>query len=352
MPALQTPFGTTQSGAKVDAYTLTNARGASVTFISYGGIITAINVPDRWGRVGNVTLGMRTLAEYEARNSPYFGAIIGRYGNRIGAAKFMLEGREIRVTANEGGNMLHGGGATTFDKTVWAVARLADNQARLTHRSPDGAEGFPGALSVAVTYTLGEDNTLTFDYEATTDKTTVVNLTHHAYFNLAGEGSGSIEGHVLTIDADAVLPTDVGGIPTGAMLPVDGTPFDFRKAVPIGARLRSSYEQMAQRTGYDHTFVLNRNGEGLLPFARVYEPTSGRILEIATTEPSVQFYSGNFLNGAQVGPAGRQYRQGDGFCLETQHYPDSPNRPAFPSTVLRPGETFRSRTVHTFSTDA
>jgi aldose 1-epimerase len=354
MPATKTPFGKTAGGAAVDQYTLTDRNGASLSFIGYGGIVTAINVPDRWGRIGNVTMGFRSLAEYETKNSPYFGTITGRFANRIGGSRFTLDGKEYRVTANEGAHSLHGGGGkTALNKVVWSVEPLSATSAKLTHTSPDGGEGYPGALSIAVTYTLGDDDTFAIDYEATTDKPTVVNLTSHAYFNLGGDGSGSIEGHILTINADHITPTDPAGIPTGELQPVAGTPFDFRSGMPIGARIRASHPQLANRQGYDHNFVLNANGgSGLSLCARVYEPTSGRIMTITTTEPGVQFYSGNFLDAKLTGSAGRQYRQGDGFCLETEHFPDSPNQPSFPSTVLRPGETFRSRTVHLFETDA
>jgi aldose 1-epimerase len=349
MPVERAPFGKTKDGDAVEAYTLTNAGGASVKFISYGGIITEINVPDRDGRIGNVVLGFKSVAGYEAE-SPYFGALIGRYGNRIGGAKFSLEGKEYTLAANNFGNSLHGG-AKGFNKVVWRVAPIGGNAARLTYVSPDGEEGYPGTLTVNVTYTWGDDNTLTIDYEATTDKPTVANLTSHSYFNLAGDGAGSIEGHALTIDADRITAVDAEAIPTGELMPVEGTPFDFRKATPIGARIRTSHPQIVNGLGYDHNFVLNRTGAGLAFCARVADPATGRTLTMTTTEPGVQFYSGNFLEGKITGAAGRQYRQGDAFCLETQHFPDSPNRPEFPSTVLRPGETLRSTTTHRFGTD-
>ena len=363
MPVTKKPFGRTADGIEVDQFTLTNGSGASISFISYGGIVTQINMPDRWGRAGNVTLGFRTLADYETKNAPHFGVITGRFANRIGGARFKIDGNEYKVTANENPNSLHGGGGkTALNKVVWKVAPLPGASAKLTHVSPDGSEGFPGALTVAVTYTLGEDNAFAIDYEATTDKPTVVNLTNHAYFNLAGDGSGSIEGHVLMINADAITATDLAGIPTGELMLVEGTPFDFRSGMPIGARIRASHPQLANRQGYDHNFVLtsgpgsqsgaSRSFDGLALCARAYEPTSGRIMTITTTEPGVQFYTGNFLDAKLTGSAGRQYRQGDGFCLETEHFPDSPNQPSFPSTMLRPGETFRSRTVHLFETDA
>jgi len=349
-PVTKASFGKTRDGTAVDRYTLTNGNGASVSFLSYGGIITEISVPDRLGRLGNVALGFKDLRDYETRNGPYFGALIGRYGNRIGGAKFSIDGKEYKLAANNGPNSLHGGNRG-FDKVVWTVEAQGAG-AKLSYVSKDGEEGYPGTLKVGVVYTWTDDNTLRIDYEATTDKTTVVNLTNHSYFNLAGGGAGSIEGHILTINADAFTPVDGGGIPTGEIAPVAGTPFDFRQAMPIGARIRSSHPQTVAGHGYDHNFVLDRGGAGLSFCARAYEPTSGRILTMSTTEPGVQFYSGNFLDATIVGAAGRQYRQGDGFCLETQHFPDSPNQPEFPSTLLKPGETFRSSTTHTFSTDA
>nr|WP_210240001.1 MULTISPECIES: aldose epimerase family protein [unclassified Mesorhizobium] len=349
----KTPFGNTEDGKAVDLYTLTNDRGASVKFIAYGGIVTAINVPDRWGKLDNVVLGFKELADYESMN-PYFGALIGRYGNRIGGAKFTLDGTQYQLAPNNGPNSLHGG-TKGFDKVVWAVEPLSSVSgaaARLNYTSKDGEEGYPGTLTVQVVYSLTNDNELRIDYEATTDKPTVVNLTSHSYFNLAGDGTGGIDDHILTINADRYTPVDATLIPTGQLASVTATPFDFRQGAPIGARIRSSDPQMAYGRGYDHNFVLNRSGGGLSLAARVYEPRSGRIMEISTTEPGVQFYSGNFLDSTLVGAAGQQYRQTDGFCLETQHFPDSPNKPSFPTTVLKPGETLKSTTIHKFSTDA
>ena len=344
------PFGRTRDGVAVEKYRLTNDSGASVAFIAYGAIVTEIVVPDRTGRMVNVVLGLPSLAAYETGNSPYFGAIVGRYGNRIAGAKFTLDGKTYRLAANNGPNSLHGG-AKGFDKVVWAVEPQGDSAARLTTVSPDGEEGYPGTLTASVVYSWSNDNAFRIDYEATSDKATVVNLTNHSYFNLAGDGAGSIEGHVLAIDADAIIATDSGGIPTGEIMPVAGTPFDLRRGAPIGAGIRSPHPQTVAGRGYDQTFVLNHAGRGLGACARVHEPTSGRVLTVTTTEPGVQFYSGNFLDGTIAGAAGKRYRQGDGFCLETQHFPDSPNRPKYPSTVLRPGETFRSTTVHAFSTE-
>lgn len=348
-------FGSTRDGRPVARYTLRNRLGLAVQFISYGGIITRIEAPDRAGRIGNITLGFASVAEYEQPHAGSFGALIGRYANRIAGARFTLDGAEYRLTANDGENALHGG-AHGFNRAVWTVAprQSADgSSAVLTHLSPDGDEGYPGTLRVTVGYTLTEHNEFHIDYEATTDRPTVINLTNHAYFNLSGEGSGSIADHLLQIDADHYTAVDARLIPTGAIAPVAGTPLDFRRPVPTGARLRSAHEQMRRARGYDHNFVLNKPTAGDLSLAaRVHEPRTGRILEVLTTEPAVQFYSANTFSGALVGCGGGTYRQTDGFALETQHFPDSPNHPEFPSTVLRPGDVFRSRTVWRFLTDS
>jgi aldose 1-epimerase len=335
----------------VELYTLTNDSGASVKFLTYGGIITEINVPDRAGHLGNVTLGFKTIGEYEAK-SPYFGALVGRHANRIAAGKFSIDGNSYQLNLNSGANTLHGGNKG-FDKVVWKVKALDGMSAELTYLSPDGEEGYPGNLSVRVVYTWTDDNELKIAYEATTDKPTIVNLTSHSYFNLAGEGSGSIEGHMLTINADGITAVDGGGIPTGEIMPVANTPFDFRTAMPIGSRIRSSHPQMVNGRGYDHNFVVNRSaGSDMTLDAVLHEPTTGRIMTMSSDQPGLQFYTGNFLDGTTYGVSGHQYRQGDGLCLESQHFPDSPNHPAFPSTRLNPGETFKSNTVHKFSTDA
>ncbi len=347
-------YGTTKAGESVDVYTLRNDKGMSVQFLSYGGIITAINAPDRRGRIDNVVLGMRNLADYELK-SPNFGALIGRYANRIAGGKFKLNGVEYHLAVNNGPNSLHGG-AKGFDKMVWTVEPVqtidGSAAAHLTYVSKDGEEGYPGNLTVHVTYTLTGDDELKIDYEATTDKLTVLNLTNHSYFNLAGNGAGNVEGHLVMLNADRYTPIDATSIPTGELAPVAGTPFDFRQAMPIGARLRSGDPQMVYGRGYDHNFVINHGGEGLVLAARVYEPQTGRILEVATTEPGVHFYTSNFLDSTIVGSANRQYRETDAFCLETQHFPDSPNKPSFPTTELKPGETFRSTTIFKFLTDA
>ena len=322
------------------------AEGIEADVLSFGGIIEALRVPDREGRMASVVLGLPTLHGYAAL-SPYFGAAVGRYANRIALGRFALDGRAHQLAANDGANAMHGG-TLGFSKRVWEVADTGPAHVVLRRVSPDGEEGYPGTLDVTVAYRL-EPGALRIDYAAETDRPTVLNLTNHSYFNLAGEGAGSVLGHLLRIDADAVLPTDAGQIPTGELRPVEGTPFDFRAPAVIGARIRAGDPQLVQALGYDHCWAL-RGGVTAAPrlAARVVDPASGRTLEVLTTEPGVQFYSGNRLTGSLVGPSGRAYRSGDGFCLETQHFPDSPNRPAFPSTTLRPGERFASATVFRF----
>lgn len=344
-------YGETKDGQTIEEYTLRNTAGMEVKFISFGGILTSIRAPDRQSRFANVALGFNKLADYEAEH-PYFGAITGRYANRIGGGRFSLDGRDYQLFNNDGGNSLHGG-AIGFDKRVWTASE-SDGAVELAYRSRDGEEGYPGNLEVSVCYSLDADNGLRIDYAGETDAPTVLNLTNHSYFNLKGEGEGTIYDHVLTLNADAYTPTDAKQIPTGEIAPVDGTPFDFRRAKTIGSGQRSAHQQIAAAQGYDHNFVLNRRGlaEGELGLAaRAYEPLSGRLMEVWTTEPGIQFYAGNFLDGTLIGASGRLYRQSDGFALETQHFPDSPNKPQFPSTVLRPGERFESTTVYRFSTD-
>jgi aldose 1-epimerase len=341
------PYGTTGLGAAVDEYTLTNTQQMEVKIITFGGNVTSIRVPDRNGVLGNVVLGFSGLEDYEAQKS-YIGALIGRYGNRIAQGKFTLDGREYSIPQNDGTNSLHGG-TIGFDKRIWTAEPVETPESvglKLTYLSPDGEEGYPGNLDVTVFYTLTNDNALRIDYSATTDAPTVLNLTNHSYFNLAG--SGAVYDHVLMLAADNFTPVDANLNPTGGIAPVAGTALDFRKAKPIGQDIRSSENQMVLARGFDHNWVLNG---GSTPFARVTEPTRGRVLEVTTTEPGVQFYSGNFLDGTLVGANGQTIRQGDGFCLETQHYPDSPNHANFPSTVLRPGETFQSTTTFKFSVE-
>jgi aldose 1-epimerase len=336
-------------GKPVEVFTLTNAAGVEVKAITYGGIITSWKVPDRRGQMADIVLGYDDPGAYVRNNGPFFGAIVGRYGNRIAKAQFMLDGRTYALAANDGANHLHGG-RQGFDKVLWQGEALGGRDGAgvaFSRTSVDGEEGYPGNLKVRVTYTLTNRNELVVAYQATTDKPTPVNLTQHTYFNLAGQGTGDILGHELRINADRYTPVDATLIPTGELASVDKTPFDFRKPTAIGARINSDHPQVQYGRGYDHNWVLARTGAGLSLAAEVYEPASGRTLQVGTTEPGVQFYSGNFLDGTITGKDGRVYRRRYGFCLETQHFPDSPNRPTFPSTTLRPGETYRSRTVFT-----
>jgi aldose 1-epimerase len=349
-PVTRAPFGTMPDGTPVEVFTLKNAGGMEVRAINYGGIITALRVPDRNGAFGDVVLGFDRLDDYLTKNDPFFGAIIGRYGNRIARAQFSLEGQTYKLAANNGPNHLHGGNKG-FDKVFWSAQPVAGKNALAFNRtSADGEEGYPGNLKVQVTYTLTDKNELVVDYLATTDKTTVVNLTQHTYFNLAGHASGDILGHQLMLNADRYTPIGDTLIPTGELAPVAGTPFDFRKPAAIGARIGQAHPQLKNGLGYDHNWVLNRGGSGLQLAARVTEPTSGRTLEVRTTEPGIQFYSGNFLDGKLTGKDGAVYRHRTGFCLETQHFPDSPNQPSFPSTTLTPGQEYKTSTVFTFGT--
>lgn len=352
-PAVREAFGATTEGEAVNLYTLRNANGMEMTVTDYGGIIVSLLVPDRDGRLGDVVLGFDSLAGYLAGH-PYFGAIIGRYGNRIAGGRFTLDGREYTLATNNGPNHLHGG-IRGFDKVVWDADPFEGEEGSgivFRYTSPAGEEGYPGTLEARVTYTLTPDDRIIFDYHATTDAPTPVNLTQHSYFNLAGHGGGDILDHVVTIHADAFTPVDSTLIPTGEIRGVDGTPFDFREPTAIGARIGQADAQLRFGLGYDHNFVLNRaDGAGAPTLAaRVYEPTTGRVMEIHTTEPGLQFYSGNFLDGSLTGKGGVVYGHRTGFAMETQHFPDSPNQPGFPSTILRPGGEYRSRTIYSFST--
>src|SRR6266516_1909867 len=339
-------FGKTKDGQAVDLYTLTNANGVVVTITNYGGTVVSLKTPDRHGKFADVVLGFDNVDGYLG-DEPYFGAIVGRYGNRIAKGRFTLDGKRYQLATNNGPNHLHGG-VKGFDKVVWtAEPAETDSSATVTfsYVSPAGEEGYPGTLLARVTYTLTDRDELRVDYLATTDQATPVNLTQHSYFNLAGAGTRDILGHELMIAADRYTPVDATLIPTCEGAPVAGTPFDFRTATAIGARIGQSDVQLQHGKGYDHNWVLNRAGaaEGALVLAaRVTEPTTGRTLDVFTTEPGIQFYSGNFLDGTITGKDGRVYQHRYGFCLETQHFPDSPSHPNFPSTILRPGREYRS----------
>ncbi len=342
-------FGQTKEGTRVSLFTLRNARGAEARISNYGGLVISLKVPDRNGKLVVVVLGYDNLASY-LKETPYFGALIGRYGNRIAKGKFTLDGKEYTLAVNNGPNALHGG-LKGFDKVVWAPSVLTTPNGpglKLAYLSRDGEEGYPGNLSVTVVYTLTEDNALRVDYTATTDKSTVINLTQHSYFNLAGKGD--ILNHVVMIPADKFTPVDSTLIPSGELRPVEGTPFDFRIPTAIGARIGQNDEQLKFGNGYDHNFVINKPFGDLGLMARVYEPVTGRVLEVLSTEPGLQFYSGNFLDGKITGKYGQVYNFRHGFCMEPQHYPDSPNKPEFPSVVLKPGETYRNTILFKFST--
>ncbi len=342
-------WGKTADGQTVDRYTLTNASGASVSIITLGAIVQSITVPDATGHPGDVVLGFDSLEGYLTPN-PFFGAVVGRYGNRIGGASFTLDGKTYTLAKNNGPNTLHGG-VKGFDKYVWSAKEVSSPDGpsiALTHVSPDGDEGFPGTLTAMVTYTWTDASTLRLHYHATTDTPTVVNLTNHSYFNLAGQGNGTILDEQLQIFADRFTPVDNTLIPTGELRPVAGTPFDFRQPTAIGARIGSDDAQIKAGGGYDHNFVVNGKAGTLRPAAHVYDPSSGRTLDVKTTEPGVQFYTGNFLDGTIHGKDGKVYPKRAALCLETQHYPDSPNKPDFPSVVLRPGQAYDTTTTFTF----
>ena len=317
---------------------------------NYGGIVVSLMTPDKAGKMEDVVLGFDSLAPYETK-SPYFGALIGRYGNRIGKAQFTLDGKVYKLAQNDNGNTLHGG-TKGFDKRVWQAEEInKDNTAglKLTYTSPDMEEGFPGKLNVTVTYTLTNDNALEIDYQATTDKKTVINLTNHSYFNLTGNAKRDVLEHVLMLNAKQFVPIDKTLIPTGKLQDVKGTPFDFTQPTPVGSRINVDDEQLKLGGGYDHCWVLDKSGDQMSLAATVYEPASGRYMEVTTTEPAVQFYTGNFLDGTLTGKYGVTYNKRYALCLETEHYPDSPNKPDFPSVVLNPGDTYQTSTVYKFS---
>lgn len=343
-------FGKTKDGQNVEAYTLTNNNGMMVRIITYGGTITEIWVPDKNGKFADVALGYDNIEGYE-NGKAFIGALIGRYANRIGKAKFSIDGVEYKLPANDNGNQLHGG-IKGFDKVVWTAEPITNKNSislKLTYYSKDGEEGYPGNVHATVVYSLNDKNEIEMDYSATTDKTTVVNLTNHAYFNLAGAGSGDILSHKLMIDADKFTPVDATLIPTGELRNVEGTPMDFRKPAAIGSRINDDYDQLKLGKGYDHNWVLNKKGNELKLAAEAYEPESGRVLDVITTQPGIQFYSGNFLNGSEIGKGNIPYKHRYGFCLETQHFPDSPNKPEFPTVILKPGEKYSSKTIYKFS---
>ena len=346
------PFGMTTDGKEVMLYTLKNTKGATATISNYGGTVVSLTMPDRNGQFGDVVLGFKKLADYE-KKSPYFGCLVGRYGNRIAKGTFTLDGKAYHLAINNPPNSLHGG-LRGFDKVIWGATPMETKEGpalKLTYTSRDGEEGYPGTLSVTATYTLTDKNELRVVFTATTDQKTVVNLTHHSYFNLAGEGNGDILGHVVTLKANRFTPVDKNLIPNGKLEPVKGTPFDFRKPTAIGLRISQPDQQLQFGGGYDHNWIADKLPGHLGVVAKVEEPTSGRVMEVLSTEPGVQFYTGNFLDGTLVGKSGKPYAFRNGFCLEPQHYPDSPNHPEFPSVVLKPGQTYKNTIIYRFSTD-
>jgi aldose 1-epimerase len=341
----ESDFGKTPDGTAVSLFTITNSKGVEARIVTYGGILASLRVPDRQGTMGDVVLGHDNIADYAADNKTYFGALIGRYANRIGHATFMLDGATYTLPANDNGNSLHGG-PMGFDKHVWTGKALPDG-VELTYISKDGEAGYPGTLTAVVSYHLLENNTLQVRYTATTDKDTVVNLTNHSYWNLKGEGD--ILGNLLTLNADQYTPVDAGLIPTGVLAPVAGTPFDFRTATAVGSRINQDDPQLKLGHGYDHNWVINRSGAGVTLAARVEEASSGRVMEVYTDQPGIQFYTGNFLDGTVKGKGGKLAMLHDALCLETQHFPDSPNKPSFPSATLKPGGKYDTTTEFRFS---
>lgn len=341
-------YGKLADGTEADLYTLRNGAGMEAKITNFGGIVVSLTAPDKAGKFADVVLGMDSLSGYE-KGTPYFGALIGRYGNRIAKGKFTLDGKEYTLATNNMGNHLHGG-LKGFDKVLWTATPVEGDEPalKLAYTAKDGEEGYPGNLSVEVTYTLQKDNSLKIDYKATTDKPTVVNLTNHSYFNLAGQGD--ILSHEVTLNADRFLPVSETLIPTGELKPVAGTPFDFTKSTVIGKRINDSTDvQIKYGLGYDHAWILTDSTKTSKLAATVYEPTTGRVMEVYTTEPAIQFYTGNFLDGTLTGKGGTVYQKRTGLCLETEHYPDAPNQPKFPTTTLKPGETYQTTTIYKFS---
>ncbi|WP_439128621.1 aldose epimerase family protein [Polaribacter sp.] len=348
---VKSEFGNTKEGKAIEKYTLKNKNGVELNVITYGGRITSLKVPNKTGKLENVVLGHDTMEGYLRADNPFFGALIGRYGNRIANGKFTLNGEEYTLATNDGANHLHGG-VNGFDRVVWTATPMEgkeNSSLKLTYLSKDGEEGYPGNLEVTVIYTLTKDNSVEVSYEATTDKSTVVNLTQHAYFNLTGDFSKDILNHDVVIDADTYLPVDATLIPTGEIREVKETPFDFNSSKKIGKEINASNEQLKRGKGYDHCWVLNGENGEMRFVASAYDETSGRFMEIHSEEPAIQFYTGNFLDGSLPMPEGGTYAHRTGFCLETQHYPDSPNQEKFPSTVLNPGETYSTKTIFKFS---
>jgi aldose 1-epimerase len=340
------PFGSVD-GQNVDIYTLTSAKGVEARITNYGGIVVSLKTPDRSGNSADIVQGFDDIKGY-LQDEPYFGAVIGRYANRIGKARFTLDGKEYKLAVNNGENALHGG-VKGFDKRVW-TANAKGNSLELTYVSKDGEEGYPGTLSTKVIYTLENNGDLKIDYSATTDKDTVINLSNHSYFNLKGQGNGDILDHELTLFASRYTPVDAGLIPTGKLVPVKGTPFDFLTPHKIGERIAGSDEQLKRGLGYDHNWVIDATAGAMTKAAEVHEASTGRVLEVWTNQPGIQFYTGNFLDGTLKGKAGKVYNKRAALCLETQHFPDSPNQPKFPTVILKPGKTYHTTTIWKFST--
>lgn len=344
--AAKAPFGTMPDGTQIEIYTLKNKHGMEARIINYGGTVVSLRVPDRKGQFDDIVLGYDNLNGY-LTNSPYFGCLVGRYGNRIGGAKFSLNGQTYTLAANNGPNSLHGG-IKGFDKVAWSVVKSTHNSLTLRYLSKDGEEGFPGNLDVTAVYKVTDNNELKLEFAATTDKPTVCNLTHHSYFNLAGQGKGDILGHEVQINSDKTTPVNKDLITTGEYADVTGTPFDFRKSTVIGARINAPDTQLQYGPGYDHNWVINNPPGQYGLQATVYEPTSGRVMEVWSDEPGMQFYAGNFLDGTIVGKGGAVYQKRSGFCMEPQHYPDTPNKPNFPPVTLLPGETYKCTIAYKF----